>query len=63
MEYLAYLLSPLGCALGMVVLMALMARSMRRPQRGVDHAEAKEVADLRAEIAELCGKPSGDGDA
>ena len=62
MEYLAYLLGPLGCALGMAVLMALMARGMRRP-RGVDPAEAKEVADLRAEIAQLRGKPSGAGDA
>ena len=63
MEYLAYLLGPLGCALAMGVLMALMAQGMRRPQRGVDHAEAKEVADLRAEIAEFRGKPSGAGDA
>ncbi|MFP5319167.1 MAG: hypothetical protein ACLGI2_12865 [Acidimicrobiia bacterium] len=63
MEYLAYLLGPLGCALAMVVLMALMARGMRRPERGVDPAEAQEVAELRAEIAELRGKPSGAGDA
>jgi hypothetical protein len=63
MEYLAYLLAPLGCALAMVVLMALMARGMRRPARGVDPAEPKEVADLRAEIDELRGKPSGAGDA
>ena len=63
MEYLAYLLGPLGCALAMVVLMALMARGMRRPKRGVDPAESKEVADLRAEIAELRGKPWGAGDA
>ena len=63
MEYLAYLLGPLGCALGMVVLMALMARGMRRRQHGVDSAKAKEAADLRAEIAALRGKPSGAGDA
>ena len=63
MEYLAYLLGPLGCALGMAVLMALMARGMRRPRSGVDPAEAKEVADLRAEIAKLRGKPSRAGDA
>lgn len=63
MEYLAYLLGPLGCALGMVVLLALMARGLRRPERGVDPAQAKEVVDLRAEIAELRGKPLGAGDA
>jgi hypothetical protein len=63
MEYLAYLLGPLGCGIGMVVLMAFMARGMRRPQRSVDPAKAKEAADLRAEIAELRGKPSGGGNA
>ena len=63
MEYLAYLLGPLGCALGMGVLMALMARGMRRPDGGVDPTEATEVADLRAEIAELRGKRSGAGHA
>lgn len=63
MEYLAYLLGPLGCALAMVVLMALMARGMRRRGSGVDPAKAKEAADIRAEIAELRGKPWGAGDA
>lgn len=63
MEYLAYLLGPLGCAIGMVVLMAFMARGMRRPQHGVDPAKAKEVTDLRAEIAELRRDRSGGGNA
>ena len=63
MEYLTYLLGPLGCAIGMVVLMALMARGTRRPPRSVDPAKAKEAADLRAEITELRGKRSGGGDA
>ena len=63
MDYLAYLLGPLGCALGMVVLMALMPRGMCRSERGVERAEPKEVTDLRAEIAELRGMSSGPGDA
>jgi cytochrome c biogenesis protein CcmG/thiol:disulfide interchange protein DsbE len=62
MEYLLYLLAPLGCALGMVVCMAVMARASRRRETQPGPVESEELAALRSEIAELRGERSGAGD-
>ena len=55
MDKLLYLLAPAGCAVMMIVCMAMMARGMRRghqPDESDQH-EDSEVAALRAEVAEL----------
>jgi hypothetical protein len=58
MKYVVYLFGPLGCVLGMVVCMAMMARGNRRPKSNPSPAQSQELAALRAEIAELRGERS-----
>ena len=52
MDKLLYLLAPLGCAVMMIVCVAMMAKGMRRGHRP-DQADTDEVAALRAEVGEL----------
>jgi hypothetical protein len=52
MDKLLYLLGPLGCAVMMVVCMAMMARGMRG-QKDADQHDDDGIAALRAEVAEL----------
>ena len=51
MRYVGYLLGPLGCALGMVVCMAMMARSHRR--RATDPRPAQGEESRQSENSEL----------
>lgn len=59
MEYLGYLIGPLGCALGMVVMMAMMARGRRSPDTRPSHRAEEDAVALRAEVEELRGKRLG----
>ena len=52
MDKLLYLLAPVGCAVMMIVCMAMMAKGMRRGHQPDQH-DNDEVAALRAEIAQL----------
>ena len=53
MDNLVYLVGPVGCAVAMVVCMAMMARGMHGRHTQVAPAPAEELAALRAEVAEL----------
>ena len=53
MDKLVYLIGPAGCAVVMVVCMAMMGRGMRRQGTQDDPTPTEEVAALRAEVAEL----------
>lgn len=52
-ENFTYLLGPVGCAVAMVVLMAMMGRGMRGKGAQDDSKHSDEVATLRAEVAQL----------
>lgn len=53
MDKLIFLIGPVGCAVAMVVCMAMMGRGMRRRGTQGDPAPTEELAALRAEVAEL----------
>lgn len=53
MDKIIYLIGPVGCAVGMVVCMAMMGRGMRRRGTQGDATPTEDVAALRAEVAEL----------
>ena len=53
MDKLAYLLGPIGCAVAMVICMALMARGGRNRPGQTAKGDTEEIAALRAEVAEL----------
>ena len=57
MDKLLYLAGPLGCAVMMIVCMAMMAKGMRgghQPhETDASQTDADEVAALRAEVAQL----------
>lgn len=62
MDKLVYLLlGPLGCAAGMAVCMAMMARGRRRAGADAQPAPAEEVDALRAEVAQLRAERSETG--
>jgi len=61
MRYLGYLLGPLGCALGMVVCPAMMARSQRRWATDPDPARGEE--NRRSENPALDSEPPAASDA
>lgn len=55
MDNFLYLLAPVGCAVMMAVCMWMMSRGTRRdgPATPAEHNEDKDVAALRAEVAQL----------
>ena len=62
MRYLGYLLGPLGCALGMVVCMAIMARRNRRRGTSAGPEQAEEGTALGPATPELPNEQSAASD-
>ncbi|MGI9022560.1 MAG: hypothetical protein ACR2HV_04895 [Acidimicrobiales bacterium] len=52
MEYLAFLLGPLGCVVAMGICMAMMARGRHVRETGSSPAQPEDLTALQSETAE-----------